>query len=68
MAVGSSLTVVTALCHCARHSNTCLVLFQPRKVCPDITEKLLTGSKESNHLVSSFKVVSMSRLVPTGTK
>ena len=26
-----------------RHINSCLVLVQPRKTCPDITEKLLTG-------------------------
>ena len=25
-----------------------LVLVQPRKTCPDITERLLTGRKESN--------------------
>ena len=28
--------------------NTCLVLVQPRKTHPDITERLLMGSKESN--------------------
>ena len=30
--------------HCVRHINPCLVLVQPRKTCPDITEKLLTGT------------------------
>ena len=28
--------------------NPCLALVQPRKTCPDISEKLLTGLKESN--------------------
>ena len=40
---GLSLTCVTVLCLRARHINPCLVLVQPRKTCPDITEKLLTG-------------------------
>ena len=35
-------------CHCVvflnRHINPCLVLVQPRKTHPDITEKLLTGT------------------------
>ena len=39
---GSSLTGVTALCPLARHINPCLVLVQPTKTRPDITEKLLT--------------------------
>ena len=32
----------------ARHINPSLVLFQPRKGCPDITEKCWLGRKESN--------------------
>ena len=44
----SSLTGVTALWSCKRHMNPCLVLVQPRKIRPDITEKLLTRHKESN--------------------
>ena len=40
-----SLAGVIALCPCARHINPCLVLVQPRKTCPDITEKLLTRAK-----------------------
>ena len=43
-AVGSSLTGVTMLCLWARHINPCLVLVQPRKTRPDITERLLTGT------------------------
>ena len=43
-AAGSSLTGVTALCPWERHINTCLVLVQPRKTRPDITERLLTGT------------------------
>ena len=40
---GSSLTGVAALCPRARLINPCLVLVQPRKTHPDITQKLLTG-------------------------
>ena len=40
---GSSLSGITALCPWARHINPGLVLVQPRKTHPDITEKLLTG-------------------------
>ena len=47
-AVGSSLTGVNALCPLARHINPSLVLVQPRKTRPYITEKLLMGHKESN--------------------
>ena len=39
---GSSLAGVTALYPCARHTNPNLVLVQPRKTCPDVTEVLLT--------------------------
>ena len=42
-AVGSSLTTGTVLCPLARHFILCLFLVQPRKTCPDMTEKLLTG-------------------------
>ena len=47
VAAGSSLTGVTALCQ-ARHINPSLVLVQPRKTRPCITERLLMGCKESN--------------------
>ena len=47
-AVDSSLTSVTVLCPLARHINSSLVLVQPRKTCPYITERLLMGRKESN--------------------
>ena len=45
---GLSLTDVTALCPWARHINPSLVLVQPRKTRPFITERLLMGRKESN--------------------
>ena len=45
---GSSLTGVTALCPLARHINPSLVLVQPRKTRPYVTERLLIGCKESN--------------------
>ena len=45
---GSSLTGIIALCPWARHINPSLVLVQPRKTCPFITERLLMGRKESN--------------------
>ena len=41
---GLSFTGVTGLCPWARHINACLVMVQPRKARPDITEKLLTGT------------------------
>ena len=47
-AAGSSITSVTALCPLARHINPSLVLVQPRKTRPYITERLLMGRKESN--------------------
>ena len=47
-AAGLSLTGVTALCPWARHINPSLVLVQPRKARPYITERLLMGHKESN--------------------
>ena len=40
---GLSLTGVTVLCPEAKHIYPCLVLVQPRKTCPGITEILLTG-------------------------
>ena len=43
-AVGSSLTVVTALCPRARHVYPCLELVQPRKTRSDVTERFLTGT------------------------
>ena len=46
-AAGSSLTV---LCPWARHINPSLVLVQPRKTRPFITERLLMGRKESNQI------------------
>ena len=50
-AAGSSLTGVTALCPWARHINPSLVLVQPRKTCPYITERLLMGCKESDQTI-----------------
>ena len=47
-ALGSSLTGVTALWSLSRHINPSLVLVQPRKTRPYITERLLMGCKESN--------------------
>ena len=47
-AVGLSLTDITSLCPLARHINPSLVLVQPRKTLPYITERLLMGCKESN--------------------
>ena len=41
------LTGITALYSWARHINHSLVLVQPRKTCPCITERLLMGHKES---------------------
>ena len=46
-AAGLSLTG-TALCPWAKHINPRLLLVQPRKTLPYITERLLMGRKESN--------------------
>ena len=54
--VGSSLTGVTVVCSWARLIYPCLVLVQPSKTHPDITEKLLTGSKESNQTKQSLVI------------
>ena len=45
---GSSLTGVTALCPWARRIYPSLVLVQPRKTHPFITERLLMGSNLKN--------------------
>ena len=47
-AAGSSLTGVTALWSLSKNINPSLVLVQPRKTRPFITERLLMGRKESN--------------------
>ena len=41
---GLSLTGATELSPWARHINLCLVIVQPRKTHPNLTEKLLTGT------------------------
>ena len=46
-AAGLRLTDVTALCRGASHINPSLVLVQPRKTRPYITERLFMGRKES---------------------
>ena len=53
-AAGSSLSGVTALCPSARHINPSLVLVQPRKTHPYITEKLLMGRTESNQIKNNI--------------
>ena len=45
---GSSLTGITALCHWARQVDPSLVLVQPRKTRPYISDRLLMRRKESN--------------------
>ena len=55
-AAGSSLTGITALWSFkARHIYPSLVLVQPRKTRPCLTERLLMGRKESNHLQIQFR-------------
>ena len=45
-AAGSSLTGVTAFA-LSKSINPSLILVQPRKTCPFITERLFMGRKES---------------------
>ena len=47
-AAGSSLTGVTVLWSLSKPHFTSLVLVQPRKTRPCLTERLLMGRKESN--------------------
>ena len=47
-AAGSSLTGVTVLCSLSKNIYPSLVLVQPRKTRPFITERLLMRRKESN--------------------
>ena len=47
-AAGLSLTGFTTLWSLSMNINPSLVLVQPRKTCPFVTERLLTGRKESN--------------------
>ena len=58
-AAGSSLTGVTALCSLSKTHYPSLVLFQPRKTRPYITERLLMGRKESNQ---TYKLLKMEKL------
>ena len=53
-AAGSSLTGVTALWSLSMNINPSLVLVQPRKTRPFITERLLMGRKESNQTNKFF--------------
>ena len=55
-AAGSSLTSVTVLCSWARRIDPSLVLIQPKKSRPYITERLLMGRKESNQSTIIAKV------------
>ena len=45
---GPSVRASPASLRCASRINPSLVLVQPRKTCPFITERLLMGRKESN--------------------
>ena len=59
---GWSLTGVTGCGPSARHIYPSLVLVQPRKTRPCLTESLLMGRKESNQTnkqnCSKFKIIS----------
>ena len=46
--VGATGSSLTALCPLEKHINPRIVLVQPRKTRPFITERLLMGRKESN--------------------
>ena len=47
-AADSIITGVTAFCHLSKNINPSLVLVQPRKPRPFLTERLLMGRKKSN--------------------
>ena len=56
-ATGLSLTGVTALWSLSMNINPSIVLVQPRKTCPFITESLLMGRKESNQTNKQTKAI-----------
>ena len=58
-AAGSSLTSVTALCPWARHIYPSLVLVQPRKTRPCLTERLLMGRIVSNQKINNTQNIKM---------
>ena len=53
-AAGLGLTGITALWSFSKNINPRLVLVQPRKTCPYITERVLVGRKETNHFNCEF--------------
>ena len=53
-AAGLSLTGVTALWSLSKTINPSLVLVQPRKTRPCLTERLVMGRKESNQTKMSL--------------
>ena len=53
----SCLTGVIVLWPTARHINSFLVLVQPRKTCPDMAEKLLTGYNQIKQNQLSMKFI-----------
>ena len=55
-AAGLSLTSVTALWSLSKTHFSTLVLVQPRKTHPCLTERLLMGCKESNQ-TNQFRIV-----------
>ena len=62
-AAGLSLIGFTALCLWARHIYPSLVLVQPRKTLPFITEKLLIGRKESNQTNNVASLLNVSNFM-----
>ena len=64
-AVGSSLTSVTALWSLSKNINPSLVLVQPRKTSPFITERSLMGCQESNkkniQLTTTFYIMGVNK-------
>ena len=63
VAAGSSLTGITVLCPSARHNNPSLVLVQPRKTHPYVSERLLMGRKESNQTNKTSNVCTLIALI-----
>ena len=57
-AAGLSLTSVTALSSLSKTHYPSLVLVQPRKTFPCLTERLLMGCKESNQTKTSYNQAS----------
>ena len=60
---GSSLTGVTVMLSLSEHVYPSLVLVQPRKTRPYITDRLLMGHKELNQTNKNFQLIQWYKII-----